>query len=257
MANMKVTDLRRRMVELGLPSKGNRGALLERIAESYLNDSLPCMRCNALEERVKALEEKLALFSSPTVSSEKKCTPIKPKKLKKRKTERVATEERKKKVLILSDSHGRHCAGLLQEELGRKFEVSGVVKPGAPLKEVLRDCSRLARGVDVLVVEAGTNDLSPRGIVNVTPLREELARLPSSTRVVLLGVPPRHDRPYLNPKANQLNSALKKIAQEQKGIQYENPFTDFRRQHFTRHGLHMNGSGKRLLVNCLGKVCNV
>jgi hypothetical protein len=51
---MKVTDLRRRMVELGLPSKGNRGALLERIAESYLNDSLPCMRCNALEERVKA-----------------------------------------------------------------------------------------------------------------------------------------------------------------------------------------------------------
>jgi hypothetical protein len=255
MASIKVVDLRKRMVELGLSSKGNRGTLLERLAESYLKDSLPCIRCHALEERVKVLEERLANSLPPVIRVENRKTPEKVKKPKKKRAQRTTTDEGKKKVLLLSDSHGRHCAGFLQEELGGEYEVSGMVKPGAPLKEVLRDCSRLGRGVDVLLVQAGSNDLSPRGRANIAPVREELARLPSSTRVVLLGVPPRHDRPYLNPSANQLNEALQSIAKEQKGIFYENPFTSFRRQHFTRHGLHMNGSGKRLFAKSLAKVC--
>lgn len=36
-------------------------------------------------------------------------------------------------------SHGRGCRELLKEELGKDFDVCGIVKPGASLSEVLRD----------------------------------------------------------------------------------------------------------------------
>jgi hypothetical protein len=50
----------------------------------------------------------------------------------------------------------------LQEELGSRYSVCGVVKPGAPFEEVVRDCPTLARDADVLVVMAGTNNISSR-----------------------------------------------------------------------------------------------
>ena len=248
---MKVSDLRSRMVELGLSSKGNRSTLLERLAESYLTGSLPCANCRALEERVKILEERLTALAEQVPVLTRNIPVEKKKKQKKKKAQR--TKGLKKKVLLLSDSQGRHCAGLLQEELGSDYQVSGLVKPGAPLREVLRDCSQLARDVDVLVIQAGTNDLSPRGGVDIAPLRQQLARLPSSTRVILSGVPPRFDRPHLNTMAMKYNEAFKTID----GVSNFNPFTNLNRSHYTRHGLHLNFRGKRDYVKLLAAQCSV
>jgi hypothetical protein len=42
----------------------------------------------------------------------------------------------KHKVLIISDSHARNCAQLLQDNLNTDFKVSSFVKPGACMNEV-------------------------------------------------------------------------------------------------------------------------
>jgi hypothetical protein len=89
------------MVELILSSKGNRGTLLERLVDSYLTDSLPCVRCHALEKRVKVLEERLANSLPPVVRVEKRKKTEKAKKLQKRKAQRTTSDEGKKKKKVL------------------------------------------------------------------------------------------------------------------------------------------------------------
>jgi hypothetical protein len=63
--------------------------------------------------------------------------------------------------------------------------VWGVVKPGAPFEKVVRDCPKLARDADVLVVMAGTNNVSSRRRIDFQALQHQLSRLRLSTRVIL------------------------------------------------------------------------
>jgi len=61
----------------------------------------------------------------------------------------------KRKIVIIGDSHVRNCAAGLQRQLGRKYTVTGYVKPGAGLKLIVQsgkeEIEKLHRA-DVVVV---------------------------------------------------------------------------------------------------------
>lgn len=75
---------------------------------------------------------------------------------------KLKTNNRKNKVLVFADSHGRGCWDLLNKKLNNEFEVSVVFKPNAPLKEVVRLAKSSLNDLDVndhLIILGGTNDL--------------------------------------------------------------------------------------------------
>ena len=45
--------------------------------------------------------------------------------------DKISTNKKPNKIIIIGDSHARGCAQLVQHNLGRDFEVQGTVKPGA------------------------------------------------------------------------------------------------------------------------------
>ena len=247
MASVKVCDLRSKLGELGLSSKGNKSKLLERLGEAYISGHLPCASCKVLEDRVKALEDKLEALSSKTQAAPEK------KKKKENKKKKASLKCDKKKILLLGDSNGRHCSSFLQEELGSNYKVCGMVKPGAPFEEVVRDCPKLAGDADVLVAMAGTNNISMGRRIDFRALQHQLPGLRPSTRVILMKIPPRFDNPRLARNTARVNENFPHI----KGVSICNPFSILNRSHFTSHGLHMNVRGKRTFAKNLATYCRV
>ena len=65
-------------------------------------------------------------------------------------------------MLLLSSSNGRGCSTVIQEKLGNKYEVSGIVQPNTRLVNVVEDKDTLTKNFnknDCVVVLGGTNDL--------------------------------------------------------------------------------------------------
>ena len=46
------------------------------------------------------------------------------------------TKQKKKKIIVIGDSHARGCAREISNCLGKEFEVSGTVMPGAGLAHI-------------------------------------------------------------------------------------------------------------------------
>jgi len=94
------------------------------------------------------------------------------------------------RVLILGDSHGRHIAQLLAEDLGPMFSVSGVLKPHASLEQVTANIGGLAKGfgkTDFLAVIVGDSH------VDVVTYLWGLMGAAGSTNLLLGLVPVRVD----------------------------------------------------------------
>jgi hypothetical protein len=46
------------------------------------------------------------------------------------------TNQKKKKIIVIGDSHARGCAREISKYLGKEFEVRGTVMPGAGLAHI-------------------------------------------------------------------------------------------------------------------------
>ncbi|KAK3922305.1 RNA-directed DNA polymerase from mobile element jockey [Frankliniella fusca] len=70
---------------------------------------------------------------------------------------------RNKQLLVLSDSHGRKMSAKLSDKLGENYNVTGIVKPGAPISEITKDVETLTENFameDCVLIVAGTNVMS-------------------------------------------------------------------------------------------------
>jgi hypothetical protein len=70
---------------------------------------------------------------------------------------------KKRKIIVLGDSHERGCARELASCLGNKFEVNGTVMPGAGLAHIstlAKDEIRNLTPGDAVVIWGGANDVS-------------------------------------------------------------------------------------------------
>lgn len=164
----------------------------------------------------------------------------------------------KRKVLVLSDSHGKDISLLLQSHLGNTFEVFNLCRPSAKMEQVLCDVEKYTEKMtkdDFIVLIAGSNNISPKckPILSLY-VEDKLTFLKNKSNLILVLPPTRHDRPYLNDEVAQ---CIKDITHDPitKDLTFVHT-NSFDRHMFTKHGQHFNKKGKEVLSNRIG-VCIV
>lgn len=156
-----------------------------------------------------------------------------------------------RRVLIIGDSHARGCSSILSEQLGHDFSVSGIVKPNARLCDVVRDVGKLAADFDKndhIVVFGGTNDLGQYHPHHYTIMKglQKLSSVTPHTNVTMSSIPQRYDNPAMNSTISNMNAEIKQVT-EQHNINFIHGVIP--RSLYTRHGLHLNYSGKEFICN--------
>jgi hypothetical protein len=109
-------------------------------------------------------------------------------------------QHKDRKILLLSDSHGRGCAERLKNQLPSNFEVNGLVKSGV-LSSILMNTAveevRKFTSKDFLVIWYGSNDVSSNkaatGMKNI--LQFVMNNL--DTNIIVVTVPHRYDLPKI------------------------------------------------------------
>ena len=252
-AKSTVAQLRERLSELGQSTSGNKPELLKRLSEVQSKGGSCCPNCITIEKRVVELENFIRTMLAGQAKPTPVCTPLRSSQRKTRRQGRPSTPQRKQVALFLS-SHGRNVSSLVNEE---GVLCTGYVKPGAPLREILRESPSLSRDADTVVIVGGTNDISRTGDVDFKPLLDVLKRL-KTKRVIVSPIPPRYDDRRLNWRTELANRKLKELSHQfGENVLFKDLFAELERQHFTRHGLHMNAAGKRLFAKNIAKVCCV
>ena len=146
---------------------------------------------------------------------------------------------------FLADSHGR---GLSKFLTGAEVHF----KPGARMERVVDGVGR--EGTSCTVIMGGTNDISVDGVRSgLKKLREKVG---NNRRVVMVGVPPRHDEIY--PNVNDLIYRKNELIQNFCGFYgytYLN-VDDSDIYFYSRDGLHFNVTGKRWLANKIQTAVN-
>lgn len=152
----------------------------------------------------------------------------------------------RRRILVIGDSHARGCSAILNEQVGADYSVEGVVKPNARLCDVVKDVGKLAADFtkeDHVVVIGGTNDLGQQRPHQYTIIKglQALVDL-RKTNVTVTSIPQRYDVPKLNALVQEANATLEQVTSKQQHMKYVN--TQVTRNLYTRHGLHLNHSGK-------------
>lgn len=131
----------------------------------------------------------------------------------------------------------------------------GVNKPGARAKDIIKtDLNEIGNlGThDVVILNAGSNDVEGKDLGVVLKLINAVVQSNYGTNILIVDIPNRQNLQPLsleNLKIKEFNKKLKKIT-----AAYKHVFlieTNFKRELFTRHGLHWNKRGKTLVVKLL------
>lgn len=157
-----------------------------------------------------------------------------------------------RKVLLLSDSHGRTLCQGIQARLGKHYKVTGVIKPNATFQNVIDGSEALEHTLnktDYAVILAGTNNVPD----HCGELRDTLGGVLSklkNTNVLVLSIPKRFDEAKLNSLISDTNKILLKETESHSCAKFVS--LDFIPRHqFTRHGLHFNSAGKEVLAELI------
>lgn len=169
-----------------------------------------------------------------------------------------------KRVFIFSDSMGRDLATNLGKciDTGRT-KIYSTVKPGASFHDVVK-CIPTSGDFtkdDVIFIAAGTNDMSGAPPASSKLLSTScLQTLATKSNIVLNSIPYRHDtHASLSTQIYETNKGLEhKIYSSKFSFFNVNQF--LKRNHFTRHGVHLNKLGKSVFARNLAlffiSLCN-
>jgi hypothetical protein len=72
-------------------------------------------------------------------------------------------KKRKKRILLLGDSHMHGCASKLGEYLGSTYEITGTIMPGSRLQHVMKLARDETAGLshkDAVIIWGGSNDVN-------------------------------------------------------------------------------------------------
>lgn len=156
---------------------------------------------------------------------------------------------KKRNVVVIGDSHVRGCVDLLQETLGSQVAVTASLMPGAPASQfssLIASAASWSSPEDVIVVVGGTNRCREDLPVYEKRLRAVLPTVHNP--VFFVDTPHRYDDPSQNYYIDQANRAVDGIIA---GFPNVSRFSlaGLDRSHSTRHGLHLNHRGKRILCS--------
>lgn len=165
---------------------------------------------------------------------------------------------KQKKVIVIGDSHARDLAAELSASLGKSFEVMGTIMPGSGLRHITglanRDTNQLQHD-EFVIICGGANDINKNeskiGLRNI----RKFALQNKHTNVITISPPHRHDlqdSSCINGEMQVYNRKLHKILKDMNHVTIID--TNYTREDFTRHGLHMNSAGKEKLAGTIGHV---
>jgi lysophospholipase L1-like esterase len=154
--------------------------------------------------------------------------------------------------VILGDSHARGIASELLQQSNHQISATGYVKPKAGLAELLQtaksELNKLSRK-DTVIVIGGSNGIGKTELnTNLTSIVKLLDVL-QHTNVIIAELPVRYDTeatPWINEQIKQYNKKLGKVTKSHKQAKLIRTTTD--REHYTKHGLHLNSRGKESMV---------
>ena len=157
-------------------------------------------------------------------------------------------------VKIIGDSHLRDSARRINQYLNSKYEATGIIKPEATTQKIVTRGENELKGLcekDVIVLNCDANDIEK---VNsnistiITPVIN-FSQKYSNTNIIVLEIPHRHDlhhKDMTNLHIQSLNTKLKTILTRFRHVTILHMNTT--RNHFTKHGLHLNNPGKEWLA---------
>lgn len=161
-------------------------------------------------------------------------------------------------IVVCSDSHGRHISRLLRENVKSESVITEWVKPNGKMENILETVRAYSSNVcDYVVIMGGTNNIVNErcSLDFVLDLETTLGKM-SSQKVILVGLPARHDNPSLNTSVNKVNSDLLSLSSKYNNVTFLS-LSSIPRFAFTRHGLHLNFKGKHMLANLLADSMNL
>jgi hypothetical protein len=153
-------------------------------------------------------------------------------------------------ITIMGDSHARGIAGELLHRLNHRHRITGLVKPNADLTEVLNSASKVLSKLtktDTLILCGGPNDFFKKVHRNNITSLVNFLEISHHTNIILIDVPLRYDKDIgssVNEQIRKHNRQLHKIIKCYKHVNLIKSTTN--REHFTRHGLHLNRVGKEV-----------
>jgi len=161
-------------------------------------------------------------------------------------------KRKKKKIIVIGDSHARGCAREIANCLGKEFEVSGTVMPGAGLAHITTLAQEEIPSLtphDAVVIWGGSNDINKNEASRCFKHLQNFINHTSNTNILTLAAPHRHNLQQtscINKEIQVFNRKLHKIFKVRDNVSLID--TDLHRDNFTQHGLHLNTVGKK--KNC-------
>ena len=173
-------------------------------------------------------------------------------------------EKKKRKVVLVTDSHGRCLKSMLNKRITSNFNVESYIYPGGTTAAITKFMPQITKNLtenDFIVTLMGTNDTNLFNSKNwARDFDSSLTVMKKSCENInhlICEVPARHDKPHLNLCVKTINGKLKEKFFECEKIQFVNSL-NLNRNQFTRHGLHLNINGKLNIVNQVcEKICKI
>ena len=167
------------------------------------------------------------------------------------------TKQKRKKVIVIGDSHARGCARELSSYLGTDFEVRGTVMPGAGLTHITTLAQEEILNLtpqDAVIIWGGSNDIykneTSRGLKHLL----NFITHKENTNILALTAPHRHDlqeTSYINKEIQVFNRKMCKMVKIRDNVSIIK--TDLHRNDFTQHGLHLNIIGKERVAESIAR----
>lgn len=170
--------------------------------------------------------------------------------------QKVLETRRKRKVLsnnykqinIISDSHGRDLAVRLSNTLPADVKCFGMVKSNSRISECVKEVESLKNEMtkkDLTVIFSGANDVYKNESVKVKQTLKQVLPKLMNTNVVVCGIPTRHDlipESIVNSEIKKTNTNTAKLCKVFNCFFFDT--ASLPRECFTKHGLHLNTTGK-------------
>jgi hypothetical protein len=164
------------------------------------------------------------------------------------------------KVLIIGDSHLKGSAVRTNQFLNTKFSVCSFIKPGATINQYLRrkNNSKTLEKKDVIVISGWANDMNNGDKVSeVLSKMTKFMQTYNNTNIAIMSIPHRYDLDNdsrINLAIQKLNSKVQNKTQLFRHVSKVE--TGLNRKYYTKHGLHLNNSGKEGLARSIATLIN-
>jgi hypothetical protein len=109
---------------------------------------------------------------------------------------KTSPRRRKKKILLIGDSHMRGCATELGKYLRPEYEIIGTIMPGSRLQNITKlaknEIAGLSNG-DAVIIWGSSNDVNHNKTMKGLKYLNDFVNQRSNTNIMIVTVPYRHD----------------------------------------------------------------